>query len=212
MPQNLTETATFDTPITVPQNTDPATAESVVVPFQAVTNRTKYLKNELDTRIVADEFTYPTPKAKVKELGIMALGAGADGWSPVLGRVESTKDTHPAFFDLDLPGGCVVTGIDVIVTPGAARSSPNRMTAVLTRINADYSTPGSSVESFGTSAEDDGTTGAQLLQQTGLSVTLSSRDSKAYAIRVFSGNTGSSAADKIHGVRVHYNDPGPRNV
>ena len=48
MPTNLSETATFDSPIAVPIDADPGNAASVQAPFQALTNRTAFLKGVLD--------------------------------------------------------------------------------------------------------------------------------------------------------------------
>lgn len=48
MSHNLVEASTFDPNVTVPDPADARTAASVEVPFQAITNRTKYLKDRTD--------------------------------------------------------------------------------------------------------------------------------------------------------------------
>lgn len=73
MPTNLTETSTFDATITVPADGDARTAASVEVPFQALANRSKYLKTLTETTGITKIKTV-ADNAALKALTGMASG------------------------------------------------------------------------------------------------------------------------------------------
>lgn len=79
MPHNLTETSTFDAPITVPDDGDDDVAASVNDPFQKLANRTKYLNTlvvAMNGLLVGGQTLYCTNAAtlKLSAIGKLVLG------------------------------------------------------------------------------------------------------------------------------------------
>jgi hypothetical protein len=122
MAHNLTETASFTTNVQVPDDGDFVNEGSVETPFQALADRSQYLRNlvlGVGTIFVGVERAM---------LGITSTGALA--WktetfaTPVLlSRLNRNADDANLMIPFDLRVGTKCTAIRVRVQPGAARAS-----------------------------------------------------------------------------------------
>ena len=110
-----------------------------------------------------------------------------------------------------LPTGAVLTGVDALVEPGAARATePNRMRLRVFR--ADYSAwPSAPTRTqLGSDDFDDGTATLQVLSVSGLAEAID-RSAEALFVEIRAGNDAGTNADNLRGFRIHFTDPGPRN-
>ena len=74
MPTNITDANTFTDPVSVPEPGDDRTASSVQVPFQALANRTRYLKGITDALYPGNH----TWSGDNYFTGVLALGPGKE--------------------------------------------------------------------------------------------------------------------------------------
>lgn len=101
--------------------------------------------------------------------------------------------------------GFVTFQLDVMVKPGAARSSGNRLRAWLDTMSYNWSTPGAPSSSVYDSAEDDGTTDDQLLTISGNPTPGVAED---WRIRLIGGSDAGSNRDFYYGIRVTWETDG----
>lgn len=218
--KNLTDTSAFTSPVTCPEDgVDLVEGSTVESPFQALANRTKYLYDTLAgvvARIVSDEWTYPTPKTRTVRIhgGAFAQqysgtdGAGyPDESSFIFDQIGPGGDGGRVIVDLGayLQTGHEITQLNFRVKPGAARVGNARMGVML----LSYTGDGTS-NNHGGAVYDDGTTAAQTVSKTGLSVTVD-RSTTRYLAWVIGGETANVNNDTLYYVEVVYSDPGPRN-
>lgn len=202
MPHNLTDVDAFTSPVAVPSGGDERNAASVETPFQALANRTRYLKEILvpttppskTIRVGADAFFGPAVGTKT--------GAGIAGDFGTLLVVNNQR----AYADLGrlVPSGATITGLTIRVKPGAARSGGSQVIAGWEVVSGD-----STVDSAAGGDLDDGTTNTQNLTPS-VSLTIN-RSTKRYFATLKAGNTAGSANDEILWMDVTFTDPGPRN-
>jgi len=225
MAHNLTDIDTFTSAVTVPDGGDPRTAASVELPFQAVANRTRNVKNRLDAlasglnvtagdvRASSDfEYCDATGAAVSVTRTIMVplenTGPGLD-WSKALGKLTSTATFGTC--EIRLP---VVTGARVTMVRVAYQNAVSGARAVVNvtrKVATKGATPG-----FNTNIErsdSDGTPGTTLttpqIMSTGVfsSTVVNLATEEWYAAIACSGAEG----DVILWVELTMSDPGPRN-
>ena len=233
MPINIIDVDEFTDPITAPAGADPANAASVVDPIQKLANRTRHIKNRLDlldVQVDNGEWIYPTPKSRTVVIPVTAWQTGLDTdgsfnqpatWDffPRLDYAIASKGTvthrgcAAVALNRYLPHGALITFVEVLVRPGASRSSGSRMKVGLTaHVNKNYATgladEGTVIDVI--SAEDDGTANLQGIQLTP-STNRTIFSTVPYILWVWTG-TGDTDPDRLYGASVHFADPGPRNI
>lgn len=215
MSKTLTETPTRGSPVVVPEDgSDLRKAISIETPIQALTNRVAELE-----RYINAAFVYPTPPSRVVTLtpvpqGDLTLAGGIIAWISGTNGLVSQANTNTVWCPLtDLPDGAVVSKIEVLVDPGAARSGSDRMELLVVKREADWSAKTFTPTTLGT-VQDDTTAAVQIISLT-LSPTITIDNtgdtSTSLLVGVSSGNDGATNLDKFHAIRVTFTDPGPRN-
>lgn len=212
---------------------EPATAEKATgfeegtrSPARKVNWLTGFLAdwaNYLAAIITSDEeHVYQSPKSRTVEIWPTAGTTGAwvldqivvSGTVPTLLSQENGGHTYfpLAYF---VPTGAVITAIEVLLTAGTNTRDPgDRASIGIGVLDNDWDTPdtedNAGVVGF---TEADGTVGLQLIQSTGLSYSVDHGGGGSIgAIRVTSGDDGGAHnSDRLWGVRVTFDDPGPRN-
>lgn len=183
----------------------------------------KYLRgfvNETD-----DEFAYPVTKSR--ELTISAhncipsssAGIWGSSWTvepitefSIEGNMYSTADEAVLFKDLSfiIPTGSQLDEVAVIVKPGAARAvASNRMKLVIFEQSHNFTTPALAVAGTSLGADaDNGTTGVQLLELTGLAEILV--EGKVYFMAIIAGDDGGAHnADEVSLIRFKVTEISP---
>jgi hypothetical protein len=112
MAHNLTETSTYDTNVTVPDGGDARVAASVETPFQAVANRTKYLKTAVDS-LISPALAQLVP---IHSGQSYENGGGLTYWSSTVASYRvlvgtPTTDAGLLFLPLKLPRSGTITQI-----------------------------------------------------------------------------------------------------
>lgn len=219
MPENLTDSSEFTTPIVVPVGTDPRTAASVKLLAQGLANRAALLGNR--TKDPTDEeFKYLTdagvPNPKNRRLRIPGTRL-----TPRSGALVSSTnnpgrlqlDTNSAFYEVffDLPAGVRIVAVRALVTPGAARAGANRMQfgAFSRPINPFSNVGFGSATAIGAAAADAGNTNFQVIEVTGLTHDVAEAD--VHWLFVQAGNTAASNGDWVTCFEVEYTATGPRS-
>ena len=223
MPKDLIDTPVFPSPVVVPVDTDARNAASVETPFQTLTNRTAFLKDELEglqaevihnprrTRVIAipaSAFifhrTYDPndPGFDIyQNEWLMKVGNG------VLrdGELFANEALAECFVNLGpyMPSGSRLESVFATVEPGSSRSSGDRLQLEV------YKTTylGGRTTTLLASVEDDGTTTEQSLDLDGIDEEIDWSNSQV-TIHVRAGNP---ANDLFSFVWVSFLDPGPRN-
>jgi len=149
MARNLTEAATFDTPITVPENGEPVVREAADPPLQALANRTKYLKESLFDAstgevILRDAAGDPVVASGVRWFTVQeAFLDNENLWThSVDARVtKPTADNELLRWGISsaLSRHASITRVHVGLRPGAARSPGDRMEVALRQL--DWGSP-----------------------------------------------------------------------
>lgn len=162
-----------------------------------------------------EEHTYQTPKARIIVVPFLVPEHNAGGtlrWSyNDLFQAGGLLDTSTGAIDIGrrMPNGAVLTRVDALVLPAAARATQaNRMRLQVLKRTIDWTTPSIPADTqVGSDAFDDGNAALQVITLSGLSETVSSEEEIRAHIRV--GTT--TAGDDVYALRIHFNDPGPRN-
>lgn len=194
MTTTLTETATFDTPITVPSGADIIKASGVNNPFQSITNRTKFLKDRDDARYVA----------ATRYIDLVPFGVNLAEWNFAGGGTWLSIANSVALLipirSNDLQNGSTLSSIAMQVTPGAARSGTNRTNIKLYRTT--YSAGASpTLTQLGSTTYDDGTSNRQFITISGLSEVVD-RTQYAYYCVLIAGNNASTNNDIFWAVNI----------
>lgn len=189
---NLTETDTYTANVLVPEAGDGRTAASVVTPFQALTDRVKYLY----TRLIKLAGFYSDGTF---HLGLWSGVATAAAWNYLATAWVSAGDTSYVIVTIGadtLPHGATLTGFTVRVNPGVARATTgNRMQFEVYRINS------SGTWALVGGTYDDGTTNAQTVTKSGMTEVID-RNTYSYALRVTSGNDGGTNLDTFNAAAI----------
>lgn len=176
-----------------------------------------------------EEHTYQTPKTRTiwipggdfQPASLDVVGAATDEqWSidqngDPYRRSRENLGVCVYTVSRELPSGGVLTRVDVLVDPGAARGGGLRLTAYVD--SYDFPTPPTATTpaaaSLGSDEQDAVGHALQYLSITGLSETIV-RSDDVVQVRVVSGSEapGAHTADILYGAFVTFTDPGPRNA
>lgn len=140
-----------------------------------------------------------------EDVTLSTLTSGAPEWYRSPTGVVSLAYGAAASIDLrkHVPYGSVVTSIDALVSPGAARPALSRMELRLSTLDVDWSTPGVPGFSSVASQEDDGTTSIQVVTLGSLNYSVV--DGVFPVLTVFSGGSP-FVADGLIAFRINYVD------
>lgn len=172
---------------------------------------------EIRSRIVDDEWTYPTPKAREVWYG---LGSSQNYWnntgwsfsfsSNTLYRFSAAPGVGERFvIYIDPPPGSVITGYKVRWKPGVTgRTGSNRMSTVM------YGPTGTLLSPAGAPSQDTGvnTLYNHAIDMSGAPHTVDrTTPGSGYQILIQGGTGGASVSDEVWGYALLFNDTGPKN-
>jgi hypothetical protein len=191
MAHNLTETDTYTANVSVPDGADNRTAASVETPFQALTNRAKYLYTRLTK--LSGFYSDGTYQLDLSHGVSTCLADPAWFWVDTLWYANGDSQYLTIPIDSSvLPHGATLTGFAARVNPGVARATTGNRVQF-----AAYKISSAGVWAIiGTGTYDDGTTTEQTVTKAGLTEVID-RNSYSYALRVTSGNDGSANHDTV---------------
>lgn len=221
MPTPTPGTATFHTNIDIPAGADAPTRESIADPLEQLTDRTAALGEFFN--FVDDEFKYPATKTRTKFIGVSRALLGqkdADGspeWkmigtgSPLFVIPIAGADRARMWVPMTLPDGAVITAYSAFVEKGADNASAaDQFGALLAARGGFLLFPGSASSglALGTTLQRAGSgTGRAVAGESGLSITV--QGMADYYVYV-EGPATEHVNDRVWGVSVTYQDPGPR--
>lgn len=165
MPKNLTESSTFPSIVTVPVDADPADAASVEVPFQALADRTRFLRDYCTDQGVQ----LPAALLWGRYLHAASIVVNDPAvWARSQNRIVGSSDFTAGYFDLTplLPRNASIARLRALVDPGVARAGEsNRMRLRLLRTSygISFGSPAESELEIA-AARDDGTADLQWIE------------------------------------------------
>lgn len=235
--KTLVPVSAWTTPVRVPEDVvDDLDAITVEEGMQALTNRAEFLKDNKATGAASSvdngvprfdgttgkviqasgmrisdavELEYITPKAKTRFVPhFEGVPGSATTWAFGNTFVVGSTNTGEIRFPFRLPAGCILSTVEVMWKPGAARAGANRMALTVIRLTPDWATPDNAPTPISGPHYDDGTTGLDVIATGDLAYTTT--DAEILMFSVLAGNTAASSNDRVYGFRVSYTDPGPR--
>lgn len=217
MPQNITDVDTFTDPVTAPADGDPLNAASIITNgIQPLSNRTRNLANRTGGGAGTSEWTYEdAPRTREVIIG-SRNGNGEPGWTyNLIDRATCSTNIHDLFIDLDpfLPSGAVLKKVEMLVKPGTAQSSGNRMELSVwkTDMGAAFTTPADPTDTqIGSTGEDAGSNAYQVVGIGTVTDTID-KSTYTYVAHVRAGQGAGSTADWFFALRLTFEDQGPRN-
>lgn len=219
MPQNITDVSTFTDPVVAPTDGDVLNAASVTaagVGFQALANRTRQLLDLVDP-----EFVYLTPTTRKRTIEATdahasASGAGVLDWflslSAGVPYLVPRLDAVFAVFPIDVPSGCTIAGVEVLVRSSGARVTPNGWFVRVYEQSEPWAAPAAPTATQQGSTTEGGLAAGYSVITVG-SLTPFLRLAEYTAHVVVTGPIGALGAnDQLLAVRVSFDDGGPRNA
>lgn len=226
----ITESTTYATTVTAPDDADSLNAASVTaagVGFQALTDRTNNLVRRSGGANGAGEFQYldatgaQTPRARTRiispidwahgTLQVIATGqyftlAGFTNSFSLTSQQDRVRIACDVSKLLDV--GATLTGVEVLVVPGAARGTVgDRMFLDVSSSTPDFSTPAAPPSTQLANVTDDGTFNAQVVSSGALTEVVSR--AKQIIVLVRCGIDAGTNKDTIHSVRLSFDAIGP---
>lgn len=220
MPKNLTDVSNFDSPVSVPVDTDVANAASVEGPFQQLADRTKFLKDKYGGSgyVLLNDGAGNHPQF-VRYIGAhrghpqfdsgglaawYAAGAGANALQ--LSRVDRGTMHFPLIVGADIASAGKILSVEVEVKPGVARATAgNRMFIQIRKVtfaSGTWTDTALDVNSGATDAKDDGTVNEQPVDLSVDSAYQAIDATAFYYVRVDAGSDGATNQDQIGRVLV----------
>jgi hypothetical protein len=191
MSATIVEANEFTADITVPTGGDTRNAASVLSAFQALANRTKYLKTgRLGVRLISN-ISF-----------IQAVSGTENPWNVYAsGEMRSNSSNGYAYRGLDdlLVQGASFTNVSMRVKPGAARSS-GRMGLYVQKCAIFGDGEWSIIGSSGSGFSDDGTTALQTISAA-ITETVD-LSTYSYMIGIRAGTDGDVHADQFYGASI----------
>ena len=202
--KNLTESSTFTANVSVPEdNVDLRTAASVETAFQALADRTKYLREFVDAQTPASRTKYVplhgawTSSTFALAAGDMPVATATDTGATALVRVPLGRY---------LPTGATITLVRCLVNPATSVALlGDRMQINLRRATISGTTISGTTRAVW---HDSGTAGMQWASSGTISETVS--EGHVWEVWV-NANLASVAADTFRLVEITFTDPGARN-
>ena len=183
-------------------------------------------EQDLSGRVVADEWTYPTPKLRTAVFSPFSAFAGRAQISPneawytsVVGlppnqgyALRSLEDFARLIWPLSdiLPFGARVTRLRALVQPGAARAFGDRMALSFYTSTTPFL---GAVTYTGPQSErrDNGTTALQVIDTGTFTPVVLAKGGAHLFAQLIAGDSAGTSRDQVHALEVRYLDPGPRN-
>jgi len=212
MPVSITDVDVFTDPIVAPADSDPADATYVRTIAQGLANRTANLAKRLGGAVGDDEWYYEDfPRARVVLVGPRE-GHGEDGWGyNLIDRASCSLASHDLFVDLGkhLPSGAVLTSVEALVKPGTTATMA--LNLYRTALGAAFAAPGDPTDTqVGVTDTTDGSNNYQVLSVGAITETVD-RSANNLVVWLAASSGAPSTADSYFGLRLAFNDQGPRN-
>jgi hypothetical protein len=212
--------ASYPVNIALPAGTDAQNRASFSTPMSELGDRTAYLRARLNAG--GDEFIYAATKTRkltitpASMLPCIAPTTYIGRWFPsrVGGALtlQPLVDAAEVFVPIDLPSGCTISAVEVLVQSAAVRTGSNRWTVRVYEESQPWSSPGAPVATQqGSTTEGGGSSGYSVI--TVGSLTPFIRVNEYTAHLVITGPTGSLGLnDQLLAARISFTDGGPRNA
>lgn len=187
--------------------------------LNAITAWINYLKTYLNTS--TEEFVYPATKTRKKTIlptvhGTFAAAGAASEWLPstignspvLLPLVDAAKIWIP----IDLPSGCTISAVEVIVRSDSARSTPNGWIVKAFEQSENWTTPAApTTTQQGSSTEGGLASGYSKITVGSLTPFIIVNEYTAHVeVTAPTGSLGSN--DALVALRITFTDGGPRNA
>lgn len=212
--------ATYPANIALPAGADAQNRASFSTPLSELADRTAYLRARLSAG--GDEFVYAGTKTRrltitpASMLPCIAPTTYVGRWFPSrVGGVLSLLplvDAAEVFVPIDLPSGCTISAIEVLVQSAAVRTGSNRWTVRAYEESQPWASPGApTATQQGSTTEGGGSVGYSVIAVGSLTPFI--RVSEYTAHLVITGPTGSIGTnDQLLAARITFTDGGPRNA
>ena len=171
------------------------------------------------------EFVYPSTKTRKRVITaaemplISTEGSGGsyqEQWFPSLSGgtpiLIPVVNAATVFVPIDIPSGCTISDVEVLVRSSAARSTPNGWTVKVYEESIPWSSPAAPTSTQQGSTTEGGLSSGYSKITVG-SLTPFIRVNEYTAHALITGPTGSLGAnDQLLGIRVTFTDGGPRHA
>jgi hypothetical protein len=202
--------------IDLPAGTDLQNRASFSTPLDQLADRTATLKGAIDP-----EFVYLTPTTRKRTIEATDAHASASG-AGVLDWYLSLASGVPylvpivnapfAVFPIDIPSGCTITAVEVLVRSSGLRVTPNGWFVRVYEQSEPWGAPAAATATQQGSTTEGGLAAGYSVITVG-SLTPFIRVNEYTAHIVVTGPTGALGAnDQLIAVRVSFDDGGPRNA
>jgi len=218
MPIATPGSATYHTNVSVPAGADAQTRASFATPLTELADRTAYLRARLNG--AGDEFIYAATKTRKKVINAASAsldvsGAGVVNWFSTYGsgvhHLQPLVDAAFAVIPLDLPSGCTVTDVELLVKSHSARVGTNRWALAVHKQSSPWSSPAApTAVQQGSTAYCGTGSGHSLAVVSGLSALIATEETMHAIVTGPTGSRGSD--DRLLAIRVTFTDGGPRNA
>lgn len=186
MPNNLTDVNAFTSPIVVPAGSDDAGLTYLLTAFQALANRTEYLRQRV---AVVTERTFVVSPHRAQF---------DSGWTRGPVAAVSTSNSAVVYLDLDfLPDGAVLKRVRALVTPGANTMSMDLRTRTLDFVTPDKGS-NTGIELGITSSG----TSLQVITTTALTETIDRLGGKFYSVTLTANSGAGASNDTLWGFQI----------
>lgn len=211
MPTAITDVSEFTATVEGPADADPQAADSYLPGYQGLANRTRFLRDYCTD----DGIQLPATRQHLRYIGPQSARPKDSEWQ-ARGQASSPDDfdgvwrSNGNFGELYLDltprlvrGGTLIRA-RVLIRPGAARGSGNRMQFFVVGVSfgASFASPSITPTLIGSAVEDDGTTALQWrtvdLSPSGEAVA----PYVAWYLKVIAGSDGASNRDYFYGAVV----------
>lgn len=194
--ENVVDVDAFTANVVVPEDlVDPVDQASWLASIQPLANRTRNLKNRLDTLIASRIVN------RIFSMVSKGYALAADWNITNVGNWLSASDFGSMQVDIsnELVQGATLTSVTVKVVPGVARPTSNHRMRANLRIR-EWATSGTTTDLRVTGVPDDGTTAIQDIVVTPDAPHIVDKTAYVYTVMVSAGIDGGTNFDSILGV------------
>jgi hypothetical protein len=166
-----------------------------------------------------EEFKYPTTKSRTRSISgadMLTIGAMGTDWLPNLSSgvryLQPLVNGALAVIPIDIPSGCTVNAVDVLVKSSGVRVTPNGWFVKVYEQSENWTTPAHpTATQQGSTTEGGLATGHSVIAVGPLTPFIRVNGYTAHVI--VTGPTGALGSDdRLLAVRVSFTDGGPRNA
>ncbi len=220
MPDSYPGANTYHVNVSMPAGTDLQNRSSFRTPLEQLADRATALKARMSGG-AGDEFVYPATKSRKLTIpACLALpsgdGAGASDWylslSSGVAYLVPRVNAGFAVIPIDLPSGCTITAVEVLVQSSGLRVTPNGWVVKVYEQSEPWSSPAAATATQQGSTTEGGLSAGYAVITVG-SLTPFIRVAEYTAHIVVTAPTGAlGSTDQLIAVRVSFTDGGPRNA